>query len=408
MLNKQHGLKMCPNNIGHDIEKESDYKKDDKTATSTPSISNQIDLLATKSFKIRSDIENMINITLPLSTPNKKSQSYLATIDKGQEEFNEEKISTKENLEGHMDNNIISNDVLESSSLKTKLLTLIQQLQSINDELIKCLKNLNERFEQQKEFINIAAHEIRSPTQAIIGYTELLALEPQNSKKYHDLIVKNSEMLNVLVSNILDTSRIDNKTLNLKKERFDIVKLINQIVEDKSNRLNSEKEISILIRNNIFEFDEKTNDETRPPDKSKYDNSFMIYADKGRIAQVITNLLENAIRHTNSGGDIIVILSKNVPTKHHGLTDNNNKSRKDNELLIQVRDTGRGITSDVLPNLFSKFMSDPNSGRTGLGLYISKNIIEAHGGKISAKNNNDKEHNVGATFSIVLPLCTEG
>jgi len=398
---------MCPNNIGHDIEKESDYKKDDKTATSTPSISNQIDLLATKSFKIRSEIDNMINITLPLSTPNKKNQSYLATIDTSQEEFNEEKISTKENLEGHMDNNIISNDVLESSSLKTKLLTLIQQLQSINDELIKCLKNLNERFEQQKEFINIAAHEIRSPTQAIIGYTELLALEPQNSKKYHDLIVKNSEMLNVLVSNILDTSRIDNKTLNLKKERFDIVKLINQIVEDKSNRLNSEKEISILIRNNIFEFDEKTNDETRPPDKSKYDNSFMIYADKGRIAQVITNLLENAIRHTSSGGDIIVVLSKNVPTKDHGLTDNN-KSLKDNELLIQVRDTGRGITSDVLPNLFSKFMSDPNSGRTGLGLYISKNIIEAHGGKISAKNNNDKEHNVGATFSIVLPLCTEG
>ncbi len=401
---------MCPNNIGHDIEKESDYKKDVKTATSTTSISNQIDLLTTKSFKIRSEIENMTNITLPLSTPNKENQSYLATFDTSQEEeSNEEKISTKENLEGHMDNNIIINDVLKSSSLKTKLLTLIQQLQSINDELIKCLKNLNERFEQQKEFINIAAHEIRSPTQAIIGYTELLALEPQNSKKYHDLIVKNSEMLNVLVSNILDTSRIDNKTLNLKKERFDIVKLINQIVEDKSNRLNSEKEISILIRNNIFEFDEKTNDETRPPDTTKNDNSFMIYADKGRIAQVITNLLENAIRHTNAGGDVIVILSKNVPTRDHGLTDSgNNKSPKDNELLIQVRDTGRGITSDVLPNLFSKFMSDPNSGRTGLGLYISKNIIEAHGGKISAKNNNNKEHKVGATFSIVLPLCTEG
>lgn len=398
---------MCPSNIGHDIEKESDNKKDDKTATSTPSIPNQIDLLTTKSFKIRSEIENMINITLTLSNPNKENQSYLATIDTSQEESNEEKISTKENLEGHMDNNITSKDVLESTSLKTKLLTLIQQLQSINDELIKCLKNLNERFEQQKEFINIAAHEIRSPTQAIIGYTELLALEPQNSKKYHDLIVKNSEMLNVLVSNILDTSRIDNKTLNLKKERFDIVKLINQIVEDKSNRLNSEKEFSILIRNNIFEFDEKTKDETRPPDTSKNDNSFMIYADKGRIAQVITNLLENAIRHSNSGGDVIVILGKNVPTKDHGITDDN-KSLKDSELLIQVRDTGRGITSDVLPNLFSKFMSDPNSGRTGLGLYISKNIIEAHGGKISAKNNNDKEHHVGATFSIVLPLCTEG
>ena len=106
--------------------------------------------------------------------------------------------------------------------------------------------------------------------------------------------------------------------------------------------------------------------------------------DKNRINQVISNLLSNAIKFTNSGS-INITLEKDI---------------SDNKLSIYIRDTGLGIDQNVLPKIFSKFVTKSKDG-TGLGLFISKSIIEAHGGKIWAENNKDGK---GAIFSFSLPL----
>ena len=131
---------------------------------------------------------------------------------------------------------------------KLKILEIIQslgdlnrELVNVNKDLIASLENLNKKHDMQQEFISIAAHKIRSPCHAIIGYVELLNLEPVNSKRYPKLIARNTERLDLLISNILDASRIDNKTLTLKKEKFDLVELIKQIIEDINDKLKTEK-----------------------------------------------------------------------------------------------------------------------------------------------------------------------
>jgi signal transduction histidine kinase len=234
---------------------------------------------------------------------------------------------------------------------------------------------------------------------------ELLNLGSENSKRYQNLIIRNAEILNVLVSNILDTSRIDNKTLILKKENFDIVKLLEQIVEDFSrSRIYNEKKIPIFFENHIYEHKEIIKNKAQYSNRNKKKESQMIYADRSRITQVITNLLQNAIRHTNNGGKITITLEKNILNKNSQLP-NQDKSQVESELLIKVINSGKGIDSEVLPHIFSKFVSASNSSGTGLGLYISKNIIEAHGGKIWGTNNLNEE---GAVFSFSLPLDSYG
>ncbi|HSA75029.1 MAG TPA: ATP-binding protein [Candidatus Nitrosocosmicus sp.] len=132
----------------------------------------------------------------------------------------------------------------------------------------------------------------------------------------------------------------------------------------------------------------------------------LVNADKLRLAQVISNLLVNALKFTAKGRIIITIRESNLPP----LTDKDvpseedtrmsNKARNKQEVIVEVKDSGKGIDSIILPKVFLKFSSDANVGGTGLGLYISKNNIEAHGGKIWAKNN---ENGKGATFSFSLP-----
>jgi signal transduction histidine kinase len=111
--------------------------------------------------------------------------------------------------------------------------------------------------------------------------------------------------------------------------------------------------------------------------------SIIVNADKGRIAQVVSNLLSNAIKFTTKKKGAIFVMAR----------------KKDSEIIISLKDTGQGIDLEILPKLFSKFATKSLSG-TGLGLFISKSIIEAHGGRISAKNNLGK----GGTFSFSLPI----
>jgi signal transduction histidine kinase len=237
-------------------------------------------------------------------------------------------------------------------------------------ELLWNERTTNEQFKlsdkMQKEFINIAAHELRTPTQAITGYSELLATEPENSKMYVYPIIRNSKRLQRLSEDILDVTRIESQSLNLTKEEFDLNYVILSIIDDyRSLLLDNENNINLNI---IYE-----------------PKTIIVNADKGRIAQVVSNLLSNAIKFTtNNKGTIYVMAEK-----------------KDSEIIVSLKDTGQGIDLEILPKLFTRFATKSLSGGTGLGLFISKSIIEAHGGSVWAENNFDGK---GATFSFSVPI----
>jgi two-component system sensor histidine kinase VicK len=212
----------------------------------------------------------------------------------------------------------------------------------------------------QKEFINIAAHELRTPIQPILGLSQVLELDIDNKERTQivETISRNAKRLLRLSEDLLDVARIDSQSLQLRKEEFNIGDTISRIVGDFGTQVNGD--VKIL-----------------------YDNSpnLLVEGDKDRIAQVIHNLINNAIKFTNEG-------TIKVTTE-----------KTDGYVLVNIKDTGTGIDAGVLPSLFTKFVTKSDRG-TGLGLYISKSIIEAHGGKIWAENNLDGP---GASFTFTVP-----
>jgi signal transduction histidine kinase len=121
-----------------------------------------------------------------------------------------------------------------------------------------------------------------------------------------------------------------------------------------------------------------------------------VFADKGRISQVILNLLDNAVKFTRGQGTITVMVENRKQKREEEHSSNNQKQ----QILVSIKDTGTGINSEILPRLFTKFVTKSQTGGTGLGLFICKGIIEAHGGRIWAGNNPDK----GSTFAFSLPI----
>ena len=218
----------------------------------------------------------------------------------------------------------------------------------------------------QKDFINIAAHELRTPIQPILGLTEAILSQSKDDtqKELLEVVVRNAKRLTTLIENILDVTRIENQSMSLRKERFNLNRIILNILEGYKSQ------------------DSKKKDNVKIVFTSKDD--FLVEADKGRIMQVISNLMNNAIKFTVKG-------TITVTTK---------KEEENNEIIVSIKDTGTGIDPEIMPRLFSKFATKSQTG-TGLGLFISQNIVEAHGGKIWAENNSDGK---GSTFSFSLPL----
>ena len=245
---------------------------------------------------------------------------------------------------------------------------------------------LNEKLKAndkaQKDFINIAAHELRTPIQPIIGLSEVLRhrkLEGQlQQDKILDTIIRNAKRVQNLSEDLLDVARIESNSLSLKKEKFNLNQLIVNTVTDSRNYIASENMSS--NNNNI---------NIEPIFKEKVD--IYLEADKNRINQVILNLLVNAIRFTKKGTITIT-----TETKEREYDDVGDKV-----VVIAIKDSGTGIAAKIFPKLFTKFAS-VSQGGTGLGLFISKNIIEAHGGRMWAENN---QNDNGATFSFSLPNC---
>jgi signal transduction histidine kinase len=249
-----------------------------------------------------------------------------------------------------------------------------RQLSLSNQEIAHANEELKVHDKMQKEFINIASHEIKTPLQAILSASQLLQMYPERQKKFASAIQRNAIRLQRLSNDILDVAKIESRSLKLKKELIDLNELISNIIEDYK---------TIIV---------KDNQNVRLFFKSSH-YALFVEADKERIAGVISNLLSNAIKFTKKG-EIFVSIEKE---------DNSNSPYA----LVTVKDTGEGIDPDILPKIFSKFITKSFEG-LGLGMYIAKNIVEAHKGKIWTENNNNdnknKNGNRGAIFYFTLPL----
>src|SRR5829696_6956060 len=250
------------------------------------------------------------------------------------------------------------------SSSKAGVLSYVSIFENlwIQTELYEKLK-VHDKM--QKDFINIAAHELRTPIQPILGLTEavLSKAKDESQRELLEVVVRNARRLRSLIENILDVTRIENQALTLQKERFNLNRMILNVLEEYQSR------------------DNRKNDNVKIVFTPKDD--FFVEADKERLMQVISNLMNNAIKFTDEGMITVILKGK----------------QENNELIVSIKDTGSGIDPEITPRLFSKFATKSHTG-TGLGLFISQNIVEAHDGKIWAENNSDGR---GSTFSFSLP-----
>jgi len=289
-----------------------------------------------------------------------------------------------------------------SSSLDNEVRRRTRELKESNERLAFANEQLKVQERVQKEFINIAAHELRTPIQPILGLSEILRSRLSRGTGVEgqdllDIIIRNAKRLQRLAEDILDVTRIESQSLRLKIEEFDLNEVVSYVVDDYRNQLQKLNTGSMTtdISDNKVKLVYTANKE-----------NILIEADKGRIIQVVSNLMSNAIKFTRqirSEGENGLQSQEQVKEKTISVSVEKNDPQK--EAIVSIRDTGLGIDPEILPRLFSKFASKSFEG-TGLGLFISKSIIEAHGGKIWATNNDDTNNDgsKGATFYFSLVL----
>jgi signal transduction histidine kinase len=366
-----------------------------------------------------------------------KTEELKQTSNSLLESNNELKLKTEELARTHADlfesNHQLASANKQLLATNKRFAETNRRFAQVNEELLAANKDLarvskelalaNEQMKSQeqisKDFINIAAHELRTPTQAITGYSELLQIlfeqeaeeEKQvivgdedgvsnsNNSKEHDsekkkaleAIIRNASRLGKLAKGILDITKIESNTLILDKQRFSLTEKIRDAIADViTNQMRKDASKNKNIKINF----ESKEGEGR-------ENDIFIQADKIRISQVVSNLLENAIKFTKEGGPIII--TADVSTAKIAETEGRQRAGEEEEeeavVVIKVKDTGTGIDASILPRLFTKFATSSSEG-IGLGLYISKSIVESHGGKMWAENNLDGK---GATFAFTLP-----
>lgn len=242
------------------------------------------------------------------------------------------------------------------------------QIRTQLDDLQDAYERLTEQDKIKDEFINIAAHELRTPVLPIVLSAEGLAEDLGTDNSKVEIILRNAKRINKLTNDILDVSRIKSNTFRLQKDRTSIKKLIDEVIRDALFKMAEYRNPNLKIT-----FESKL-----PEGKEE------IMADRGRLNQVLSNLLDNAVNFTDQG-TIMVTLQQG----------------KDYDFLeVRVADTGKGIDPAIKPKLFEKFVTKSEKARgTGLGLYLCKAIVEAHGGKIWAEDNAGG----GAVFAFTLP-----
>jgi two-component system, OmpR family, sensor histidine kinase VicK len=271
---------------------------------------------------------------------------------------------------------IYSNSKHNVNSFKS-FFELLWNQHALNEELRRI-------DEVQKEFINTAAHELRTPVQPILGLSEVVLSNTKDIEqaKLLQVVSRNAKRLQRLTEDILDVTKIESHSLILRKEQFNLNDVITNAIDD-------------IMTNKVSLKTESNNNNDAIKLQYKSQNVF-VYGDKGRISQVILNLLHNAVKFTNNKeGTITVVVEKKE--------DDDEQHNNNQQIIISIKDSGKGIDPQIFPRLFTKFATRSETG-TGLGLFICKGIIEAHGGKIRAENNSDS---IGATFAFSLPIVNK-
>jgi two-component system sensor histidine kinase VicK len=341
-----------------------------------------IRILTPADDKIRNEISPQLKerfgIDVRFIAESLESRISLLVVDRKSSLAIELKDDTKDSSEEAIGLGIYSNHRSTVLSYVTVFETLWKELE-LKEKVSRLCEQLKTQENMQKEFINVAAHEFRAPIQPILGLAEILrsrqTVDFQKQDELLTVIIRNARRLKTLTENILDLSRIENKSLRLHKEVTNIDGIVVDVIQDIKSQMGNEK-----IRDVTIMYISK-----RGPKNGN--NEILLEVDKGRLSQVISNLLDNAIKFTEGKGTVTIGLERRLDA---------NK----NELVVYVKDTGIGIDSEIMPSLFTKFKTRGGRG-TGLGLYISKSIVEAHGGRIWAENN---EGSKGATFSFSLPV----
>jgi len=254
---------------------------------------------------------------------------------------------------------------------REKIESLASDLKSANTRLLSLDK-------QKSEFVSIATHQLRAPLTAMKGYTSLI-LEGdfgeinKETKQAVSRIYDSANTLTNIVNDYLNISRIELGTMKYNFTTLDLKELVDNVIGE--------------LRPNLEKKGLKLSFTTTP---DGVNTRFMIHADKDKLKQVVANLVDNSIKYTPSGSIDISIVKNTLERK----------------VTLSIRDTGVGISKDVMPKLFAKFVRAENANKqniygTGLGLYIAKQIVDAHKGHIKAISDGDGK---GSTFYVVFDM----
>ncbi|HEY9485189.1 MAG TPA: HAMP domain-containing sensor histidine kinase [Nitrososphaeraceae archaeon] len=239
------------------------------------------------------------------------------------------------------------------------------ELITIQYEKVKEAEKINDKF------INIAAPELRTPIQPILMLTDIIyyKIKDETQRELLEIFLRNVKRLKRLSDNLLDITKIESRSLNINKKFFNLNILISEVLKGYVNKQKNKVKVEL-----VYYFKHKTD--------------IFFEADRDRISQVIRNLLDNALKITiHSNQTVFVIVDK---------------KEIEGQIIVSVKDTGEGISNETLSKLFTKFTTSDSTTGTGLGLYICKNIVEAHGGRIWAENNSNEN---GAIFTFTLPTA---
>ena len=238
------------------------------------------------------------------------------------------------------------------------------------------IADLRVRDKMQNEFINIASHELRTPTQAILSFSELMLAYPERSEEFIWSIRRHVNRLQRLSNDIVILTRIQSQSLKLNKESFDLNGEMKFLVNQFRNQIPRGNPVQLLIV------------------KSGKEEPILVNADKDKIRQVISNLMDNALKFTNEGTVSVALIKKDIISGEQ-------------EVIVSISDSGNGLTPELMPLISTKHTI--SFAKIGLGLAVSKGILEAHGGRVWAENNSDSDNDKnakGATVYFSLPLSS--
>lgn len=267
---------------------------------------------------------------------------------------------------------LLVNSVSKEVRQREKIEALAKQLEDSNSSLAHANDRLKELDQMKTEFISLATHQIRSPLTAIKGYVSMIQegdygdVSPQVSNAL-DVVKQSTDNLVTIVGDFLDVSRIEQGRMKYEISDFDLNQLVKEIVTE--YKPNIEKKG--LKTSYVF-------------DKN---DSYPVHGDRNKIKQVIGNIIDNSIKYTPKGKIDISLIER------------------DDKFLVKIADTGVGIPPKTMPKLFQKFTRAENANEanilgTGLGLYVAKQMIEAHKGRIWAESEGEGK---GSQFYIELP-----